>query len=418
MSLEVIPDTRLRTSIVGRDTTKGSDREPRLHVLYVTNQLPFPAHSGGQVREAQLLARLGKNCHIHLAVITESFSRDRRNLVIALEHCVSVAIFEASESSETDQPRRITRYTNPSFDRYLSDVAETFDLIHVEGYFLLHHLPAASATPIFLSEENVEFDLVRQMQNRGSGDDVGWRRVLELERAAWRRAAVVSVVTEPDRATMSELAPDCIFVHIPSGMDHIGRIGRRHHGVGDIVTFVGNYEWSPTRQGADRLLLTIWPRLTQMNENWRLRLVGAGIDPALRSLADQTERVDLIGRVPSISSYLAATDVFVCPIEIGSGAMIKMAEALRAGCAIVANSHSMRGLPAEAKDAVVMAESNDDFVDQIGRLLADPARRTLLAARAQESIGEMATWDDSADAMMRQWESTARIASPIARQPH
>lgn len=380
-------------------------------MLYVTNQLPFPAHSGGQVREAQLLARLGKVCVIHLAVITESFSRDRRDLAIALEHCVSVALFEAAESGKTDQPRRITRYANPSFDRYLSDVAKTFDLIHIEGYFLLHHLSGASTTPIFLSEENVEFDLVRQMQNRESGDDVDWRRVLDLERTAWRRAAVISAVTEADRATMSELAPDCIFVHIPSGVDHIGGTGRRHHGAGDMVTFVGNYEWAPTRQGADRLLRTIWPRLAQTNENWRLRLVGAGIDPALRSLADQTERVDLIGRVPSILPYLAATDVFVCPIEIGSGALIKMAEALRAGCAIVANTHSMRGLPAKAKEAVVLAESDDDFVDQIGRLLDDPEHRTFISARAQKSLTEMATWDDSAAAMMRHWESTAAIPS-------
>jgi hypothetical protein len=128
----------------------------------VTNQLPYPAHSGGQLREAQLLARVGRTVDVDLFVLTESYDRDARHARLALAHCRSVRLFESrptpGDGPADDVPERVWRYDSAAFDAVLREhlAASPPDVVHVEGYFLAEHLPADLPVPVVIVTENVE----------------------------------------------------------------------------------------------------------------------------------------------------------------------------------------------------------------------------------------------------------------------
>lgn len=401
------------TAVRGRHVIHAKSADPSLlTILYLTNQLPFPGHSGGQLRESQLISLLGTKANVHLAVVTESFGRDVGHVRAALEHCASVAIFESVPARNSPLPPRIAQYESDAFAHHVAALALNVDLVHVEGYFLLRHLPSDLATPLVLVAENIERDIEAQRAEHQPQSESHVEMVEFFERQGWDRADVIAAMTPHDAIQIVERCPGKPVLVSPAGFDHMEPFVRRHVGEGKVVTFVGNYQWGPTRFGADRLVLEIWPAVHKIDSRRRLHLVGAGVDAALASSVERSLGVQLIGEVESVVPYLRETDVFVCPVNFGSGIMIKMIEAMAMGCAIVAPSSALRGLPETAFEAVMLAESNQDFVDVIDLLLRDPARREELSVKARSVAEGLPTWAEAADRLLAAWRLAASRGRP------
>jgi polysaccharide biosynthesis protein PslH len=203
------------------------DADPKpFRVLYLTNQLPLPAHSGGQLREAETLKRLSSDFAIELVVLTNQFERDRANVALMLPDCASVTVVEsavATQGYERDVPRRIASYRSATLRRSLELrlAAGGIDAIHVEGYFLMRHLPDVDL-PIVLCEENIEYLLDKTREELGDPDQVAWRQIRHLEHEAWRQATICGTVSIDDLRTMRRDAPDIRSVLLPCGFDHFG----------------------------------------------------------------------------------------------------------------------------------------------------------------------------------------------------
>lgn len=415
------PAVRDRRVVPGQLSLTGRRRRGALAVTYVTNQLPYPAHSGGQLREAQLLARAGTRVDVDLFVLTESFERDARHAHLAAAHCTSVHLFESTPAPPggppDDVPERVWRYESAAFDAALAThlAACPPDVVHVEGYFLAEHLPAEPRVPLMIVEENVEYLIDRDNQRQGQGRGAPWPVSKEREYAALSRATLAGAVCQEDADIMRRDVPRLSVSVFPNGSDHLGsgqeRAGQR--GIrSEQVTFLGNYSWGPTLNGAWSLVREIWPLVLRTHPAARLALVGAGIPPELRGAAEAVAGVEVVGEVTSVLPVLGATDIFVCPVWIPSGIKVKMLEALSAGCAVVCTTAALRGLPAEVGQAVVTADDSRAFAEEIGILLDDPARRRDLSQIAKRALDSFPTWDDAAEILVNGWRQTASWTFP------
>lgn len=391
---------------------EGRPRRGALTVTYVTNQLPYPAYSGGQLREAQLLSRVGATVDVDLFVLTENFDRDARHAQLTAAHCTSVRLFESTptprDGPPDDVPERVWRYDSAAFDAALSrHLAESpADIVHVEGYFLAEHLPAYLRVPLLIVEENVEYLIDRDNERAGRRRGAPWQISKKREYAALSRAMLAGAVCQEDADIISRDAPQLSVFVFPNGSDHLGPGQERTYERGtrsDQVTFVGNYSWGPTLDGAWSLVREIWPRVLKTRPTARLALVGAGIPGELRLAAEAVSGIDVVGEVRSVLPVLAATDIFVCPLWIRSGIKVKMLEALSAGCAVVCTTAALRGLPAEVEQAVVTADDYGRFAEEIGALIDDQARRRELSKMAQRALDAFPSWDQAAEILVSGW---------------
>jgi glycosyltransferase involved in cell wall biosynthesis len=391
----------------------------RFRILYLTNQLPLPAHSGGQLRESETLKRLSRDIAIELVVLTNHFERDRENAALMLPYCANLTIVRstlATEGYEHRLPKRVASYRSstlrPALELRLA--AGGIDAIHVEGYFMMRHLPDVDL-PIVLCEENIEYLLDKTCEELGNPDSIGWNEIRHLEHEAWRHATICGTVSIDDLEIMRRDTPDIRSVLLPCGFDHVGVAPPRRHADGVQVVYVGNYSWTPTRDAAVRLLTSIWPRVLQLVPNARLSLIGAGADASLRVLARHTPGVKVVGQVTSVAEYLRSADVFVCPVRMHGGVKIKLSEAFQIACPIVAAPEALVGFPQSARDAVVIAETDARFAAAIAALLLDPRKRQRLAARAHAVAREMPTWDDAATALSSVWRESISLVSSAGR---
>ncbi len=389
---------------------------PRRKVAYLTNQLPFPGISGGQVREAQTLLRLAERFDIDLGVITPEFDRDLAALGEVSEAFASVTL--APNLGGPDPGAHRDRIGNPAFVRHWAPVVGSADLAHVEGFFMMPSLPRRAGLGVLLVEENVEFCLHRAFAEESGLPEATWHRTRHAEIAAWRSAGLVGAVTPEDVRTITEAAPDIRPLYLPNGWDHLASQPAESRGAPGEATvlFTGNFSWAPTRDAATFLLDDIWPILRQAHRTCRLVLAGASPTPAMTRAARRDPRVHVTGQVPTLRPYLENATVYLCPIRYGGGIKVKIVEALFSGRAIVATPSAVQGLGNRYDDAVLLAETASGLAAATLALLTDSGRRERLAASAATAVPPLPTWDEAAAQLEHAWNRAAG-ARREPRQP-
>ena len=385
-------------------------------VVYLTNQLPFPPHSGGQVRESQILARTSDRFVIDLVVVTNHYDRDVAHLDEALPFCRSAAVFEATPAPEAAAglPERVWMYANGEVRGYVAGrvASGEVDLVHAEGYFLVQHVPEDLGLPFLLYEENVEYLLDRERQRLGDpGGFAPWEVSFELESAAWHRATVVGSVTEDDAAAIRETVADRPVRFLPSGCDHFAvsdggpADGGQPIPAGPRVVYTANFDWPPSRDGAFHLTDDIWPAIRAAVPDAQLVLAGAGDRAPFESRLAADPAIHFLGRLPSFGPLLAEAAVVLCPLRYGSGVKAKVVEALYLGCAVATTPVGLQGLPKEVWDAVCCEQTADGLAARTIDVLTDPALRAELRSRALSVSREFPTWAYCADQLCLAWSS-------------
>jgi glycosyltransferase involved in cell wall biosynthesis len=119
-------------------------------------------------------------------------------------------------------------------------------------------------------------------------------------------------------------------------------------------------------------------------------LTAVGRDPtgALRRLAQENPRIELTGTVPDIRPYVAAGEVYVVPMRVGSGTRLKIFEAMAMGKAVVSTRMGAEGLPVQHGEHLLLADQPAEFAAAVVRLLRDKTLRQNLGAAARRLVEE------------------------------
>jgi glycosyltransferase involved in cell wall biosynthesis len=228
-----------------------------------------------------------------------------------------------------------------------------------------------------------------------------------LEARAWRRAATaafgradaVVAFSDEDAATIHRLVPEAPV--------RVVRLGARV--AADALTscetdpprllFVGSFRHRPNVDAASRLARAIFPHVRRAHPLVELDLVGHAPPPEVRQLAGGGVHVH--GDVPDVAPYLARAALVVAPIESGGGVRVKMLDALAAGKAAVASSVALEGIDVPRGSHVLVARTDEEFIESVCRLLESPERRHELGERAHAWARCNLSWDRAADALAR-----------------
>ena len=389
---------------------------PRL--LFLSCHLPWPPLSGGRRRELELINRLADRFDVHLVVISKTPEEDRANAASLIPCCDAVEVFAATplrpDAPARHEPVQLLRHRSRAATRRVREIlgGEEVDLVHVEGFYLMQHVPAWVDVPVLLVEQNIEYELEHQRARTG-GEGVmrldAFQRSVRThaaELACWRRASRLATVTDEDRATIKAQLKGTHISVVPDGVDHLPGPEQRNRepvssgmasGDAPLVMLLANFAYAPNVDAARFLCHEILPRLRRSVADVRLWLVGNA--PPGEVLALENDRIHVTGYVPDVLPYLDLADVLVCPLRIGGGIKVKTIEALRRGKALVTTPIGAQGLPAEARSAMCIAEDPDGFAGALSTLLRDRQYRRRLERLAARAATRLPTWDQSAAAL-------------------
>ena len=392
-----------------------------MRILFLTAHLPFPPLSGGRRREFELISRLSRRFEIHLCTVTKTWEMDITHVSEMLHYCSTVNLFRAVPLEMQQNERyslQMKKHSSHEARSHLSRVLMTndFDIVHVEGYYLMQLLPSILHVPVLLVEHNIEYLLILQrfLLARSEQERIHfWQEyvyTLKWERLFWKRAKVCVTLTVDDQIAMKKLESSIRVKLIPDGVDHLRRndasklsenIEKNHtaRAKRSYILFVGNLAYEPNIDAAMYFSNIIFPLVLQTVPNAKLYIVGSHPPPQILSL--RSNRIEVTGYVDSVIPYYEMADVVVCPLRIGGGVKVKVLEALNAGKAIVSTSIGAQGLNHKDCQAIAIADDVPHFAQSVVRLLNDPVQRLKQEQGAVAYARKLPTWNNVSHAFAR-----------------
>ena len=209
------------------------------------------------------------------------------------------------------------------------------------------------------------------------------RVLARFEAQATRRSVTTLVVTERERQTLADLAPEARIEVVGNGVD-AERLRPPDPPSGEPrVVFCGVMNYLPNEEAALWFAKDVWPLVRAQHPDARLQIVGAHPTAAVKALESSTEGIEVTGEVPDVRSYLWAAAVSVAPLLTARGVQNKVLEAMAAGLPVVTTPVVATGLPPQVAPACLVAQDAAPFADAVVKLLrASPAERRRLAGLA------------------------------------
>jgi polysaccharide biosynthesis protein PslH len=409
-----------------------------MKILFLTGHLPYPPLSGGRRREFELISRLSKNFEIHLCSITKSWETDNIFTNELLSYCESVKLFKANPTTNNQRyekyPTQMKKHTSEEARSYISSLTkcQSFDIVHVEGYYLLQHAPTKFEFPVILVEHNIEYLLALQHFRIAKTQEEKyffWSeyvKTLKWEQFMWKQATLCVALTHDDKATMDRLQLDLDVRLIPNGSDHQKKITISERGLSSLtntnnltpvissnchsILFVGNFAYEPNVDAAIFFSHRIFPLILRDVPNAKLFLVGNAPPEEIWSLASNRQ-IEVTGPVASLIPFYDNADVVICPLRIGGGIKVKVLEALALGKAVVSTSVGAQGIDLSTCRPVIVADEEEEFAKNVIRLLLDPKQRHIQEQEALAYARNLPSWDDISEAFSKCYKELARYRS-------
>jgi len=210
-------------------------------------------------------------------------------------------------------------------------------------------------------------------------------------RRCLRHFAHVWVASEEDKQVLGNRTSS-VLPNVPILPSHTSDRSPQAKQEGPTLLFVGGLVHRPNREGLDRFLDRVWPRVHEAKPEVKLRVVGGLPDDGGRCETKwrKVANVEILGQVEDLSPEYERALFTIAPVYWGGGTKIKVLESLGRGRACVVSPHALYGVGAHIRhgDSVLCAASDEEFAEACLKLLRSERLRKSLAMGGEQVIRE------------------------------
>jgi glycosyltransferase involved in cell wall biosynthesis len=361
--------------------------------------------NGSTMILAHVLPRLPEDIELRLAYFAD---RPQPPDAAVLDRAAQVTRLPLRDGRAALLAQAVTRLPRATWQRAgaRSLVRGDADVTYLHGLHTFAALPRVSG-PVVVNEVDPWSDYWAERAREGSGVG-GWydrlqaRRARRLEVLAARRAAAVVVVNPADAIRLRARTGGNV-VAVPNGTSRPEAPEGAREPEPHTIAFVGTLDYPPNVEAVTRLVLNVLPLVRSRVPAVRIVLAGRRPSEAVRALAGPG--VEVLNDVPDVGAVFGRAQLAVYPGRTGRGTKNTVAEAVGAGCPVVASTESARGHA--IGEHLRVGDSDQDLADAVVALLTDPAAARRARSACSEVSGQLTDWDDVAARYVEIFRSAA-----------
>ncbi len=377
-----------------------------MKILMLTPYLPYPLHSGGQIRSYNLLKNLSKKHQVTLFSFIRS--NDEKKYIPELKkYCHKVKVFKRRAawdprniiiSGLTAYPFLVSIYLSRAVKKaVLAELNQAnYDLIHAETFYVMPNLPSSVNLPTLLVEQTIEYLVYQRFVenfNLKLLSPLLYFDVFKIkfwEKHYWQKATRLVAMSDSDKKMMSQSVKHKKVDVVANGVDvdHFNKVKPQKPSKPTIL-FVGNFKWLPNKDAAKFLVTRIWPTIKSQIPQARLWIVGRNPTSDILSLKKQGS-ITITGDIDDIRSAFSQSHVLLAPIRNGRGTKYKVLEAMASSVPVVTTKLGIEGI--NAKNSVIVTESANSLANQTIKLLTDQKTATTMAQKAKKIVYDQYNW--------------------------
>jgi len=381
-----------------------------MKILMLTPYLPYPPASGGQIRTLYLLKYLSKNHSITLVSLYKD-EKERPYAKHLLSYCDEIHLCKRAKnpwkienifkSVFSDQPFLIVRNYSEEARSKIDELLSTkkFDVIHAETFYIMPHIPKTD-TPILLVEQTIEYKVYQHFISSlnpilRAFMHIDIVKLIRWEKFYWQKADLVATVSESDKLEIQQIVPSIEPAVIPNGAGdemYVDKFPIKNQASPKLL-FLGNFFWLQNVEAAHYLIEKIYPVLKKRVPNIELIVAGQNAGGKLTHHDKDIKIVDIDpGDGKTVMKLYHSATLFIAPIFGPGGTRLKILASMASGLPVVATHIGVEGLGVIEGKHALTAQTPDQFVDQIIKILADDSLYKSIQKEAFILVKEKFSW--------------------------
>ena len=381
-----------------------------MNVLYVCHRFPFPPKRGGKIRPFNMIRHLTAAGHrVTVCSLTRSQAEADEGQGIA-PHCAEQVMGRVSEPVQFARMIARLPLTTPSSMGYFysSELAsevrrllasQSWDLIFVHCSSVAPYVEHVTEVPKILDFGDMDSQKWLEYANYkpfplSFGYWLEGQKMQAAEKRLARRFDICTATTRAEWRTLNEYGTGAVTDWFPNGVDaDFFSPGSEPYDF-ETISFIGRMDYYPNQECMARFCRDVWPRLLAKRPALKLLIVGADPSPAMRALGD-LPGVTVTGSVPDVRPYIRSSALMVAPLAIARGTQNKILEAMAMGVPVVTSAAAAGGVDAEAEHHFLVADSAQEIVHAVLRVVESPSERGRLGGAGRARMLSHHAWPRS-----------------------
>lgn len=395
-----------------------------MKILMLTPYLPYPPASGGQIRTYNLLKYLSKQHSITLISLYKN-AEEQKFISHLKPFCKNIYLCKRApkpwqpeiilKAVFTFNPLLVVRNFSKEAEVVLQKLLaeEEFDVIHAETFYIMPHIPKTSI-PILLVEQTIEYKVYQHFVDNLPVffRPFFYMDIIKLkywEKFYWKKASMVAAVSEADQKFINAIEPRISPTLIPNGAGDdmfVNKLQKK-----DIsnprLLFMGNYFWLQNKEAALYIVEKIFPLLKKTLKNFKI--IIAGQEAQRIKINEKEPQIELINirhdDTAAVQQLYQNSTLFISPIYGPGGTRLKILAAMASGLPIVSTQIGVEGLDAKDGEHALIANTPEEFAEQIQRVLSDTTLYEKLRKNSFELVSSKFSWNAIAHQLEQMYRS-------------
>lgn len=375
-----------------------------MKILFISPLPPWPLFSGGQIRAYHLIKALSQKHEVSLLSYIRS-DEERQYLPQIKKICKKVNLIKRQYKPWSLKTLIKTLFSTKPLVMNLYDGSqeiiekpEQYDLIYCECFYLMGKIPLRP-TPIFLSEQNIEYLAYQRYLNNLPffKKIILWLPIkwdlLKMkfwEKKMWQRAKKIIVMSENDQMIIQKQTGKKEIIVIPNGVNNDHFSFKKEIISEKIILFVGSFAWFQNVQAVNWLVKDIFPQIKKEIPNVNLLIVGHGVPDSVKKIKE--DGINFDEAVEDIREAYKKASVFVAPLKSGSGTKYKILEAMACEVPVVTTSVGAEGFEG-FEETMIVREKTEDLATAAVDILQNPQKYSEMTKRARKMVEEKFDWE-------------------------
>ena len=342
-------------------------------------------HAGAQLIYRNIVA-LARNHNITLASFIDSNEEEEKELLGQKDIRVHTISYPRNQLSVKGQVasgiRNITpivsyltghepfffaKYKKKKMAELISKLIHenTFDIAQVEYNVMYHYIAQIENIPKLITFHDISTKVYERGINQGDTTNIrSFEIAKQLEPIIANQFQAVVTLSKEDRSYLLDLGCRTKIhvippqIKIPQLIDIIKKANE--------VCFIGSYNREPNIQAVNILVDEIFPKL---NNEIKLNVIGKGLSKDIVTKIKGNNRINYLGFIDDIDSFLATQMLMIAPIRIGAGLKMKIPHALACSTPVVTTDVGAEGIDINEKNGIWVTNDISDMIKLINKLL-------------------------------------------------
>lgn len=384
-----------------------------MKILVLLSRVPWPLEKGDKLRAFHHIKEMSRQHEVILCCLSDKKTHPQAKKVLS-QYCSQVHIFRLNKIAIffrlvralfSSKPFQVHYFYKKSVQKQIDKIVEQEMPAHIYVQ-LIRTAEYAKKYPFIPNTFDYMDAFSRGVERRIKYSIPGLRRlfIAESNRLKHYEASVFKffqnkiIISEQDRDLIPHPDKNEIEI-IPNGVD-LDFYQPTSDDPKYTIGFTGNMAYPPNVRAALFLACEVLPLIQKKLPHASLLISGTNPIPKIKSLHNG-EDIFVTGWVKDIRDSYTLADIFVAPMQIGTGLQNKLLEAMAMKKPCVTSELANRALGAKDGKEVIIGSSAQDYANIVVDLTKNKDEKRQLAKNGYQFVQQNFSWNKNCKKLLQ-----------------